>query len=125
MRPLFSAPALLTLSWLSLALAGCQATPIDPGDISQYFCPNGLTPRLSLNADKSVMRLSAKGRAYTLRYDEKIAAFSNGKLSAKLDGDLLRLDSTSSLLRQNCRLQIPAKNSAAKATSGVKQAADN
>ncbi|MDQ8037103.1 MAG: hypothetical protein REI12_06755 [Pedobacter sp.] len=98
--------------FLLLPLAGCQSSaPADAGDISQYYCPNGSHVRMSLNADQSTMRLSIGGRASTLRRDEKTGGWSNGRMSAELDGELLRIDGATSLLRQNCKLQIPAANS--------------
>ncbi|HEX6592212.1 MAG TPA: hypothetical protein VF050_09445 [Moraxellaceae bacterium] len=100
--------------WIALPLLGlaaCQSNPPAPGDISQYICPNGLTARVSLNADKSALRLTLQGRSRTLRWDEHVKAYSNGKMAATVDDLFLRLEAPG--LRQNCPLQIPAANKAA------------
>ncbi len=105
--------ALVTL--LALPLLACQSKPpVDAGDISQYYCPNGSLVRMSLSPDRQVMRISQGGHARSLRLDEKTGRWSNGKASAELQGDLLRLDSAGTLMGQNCRLQIPASNNSVK-----------
>lgn len=101
------------IALLALPVLACQSTPpTDAGDISQYYCPNGSLIRMSLSADRQVMRISQGGHARTLRLNEKTGHWSNGKVSAEMQDDSLRLDSAGSLLRQNCKLQIPAANTA-------------
>lgn len=105
MRPAFAA-------LLALPLLACQSgPPADSGDISQYYCPNGSLVRMSLSPDRQLMRISQGGNARTLRLDEKTGLWGNGKVSADIQGDLLRLDTAGTLMRQNCRLQIPPSNS--------------
>lgn len=103
--------ALISTSISALLLGACQsAGPAAASDISQYICPNGLTARLSVSADQSSLRLSLGGAARTLRWDERIGAYSNGHTTATVDAGFLRLQAPG--LRQNCRLQIPASTGA-------------
>lgn len=96
----------LVLPCLSLALlSACQSTAQNTA-ISQYICTNGSIARASLNDDKSSLRLSLGGSSRTLRWDEKLQAYSNGKMSVTVDERLLRVDAPGS--RLNCSLQIPA-----------------
>ncbi|MGH8492005.1 MAG: hypothetical protein ACRERR_02695 [Moraxellaceae bacterium] len=78
----------------------------DGSGISQYICTNGMTVRSSFSADQSSLRLSLGGHAKTLRWDETLKAYSNGKISATVDERFLRLNQPGS--RLNCSLQIPA-----------------
>lgn len=102
-------PAFATL--LALPLLACESgPPADAGGIGQYYCPNGSLVRMSLSPDRQQMRISQGGNARTLRLDEKTGLWSNGKVSAEIQDDLLRLDTAGTLMRQNCKLQIPPSN---------------
>jgi uncharacterized lipoprotein YbaY len=104
---------LATLLALSL-LSACQSQPAS--GINQYICPNGSLAQASLNADQSSMRLSLGGNARTLRFDTKLQAYSNGRISATVDENSLRVTQPGSQL--NCRLQIAA-SPASKETTAV------
>lgn len=89
-----------------LLLAGCSSQPAAVTNGSQYVCPNGLRVWAGLNADQSVMRITLKGRAYSLTRSDDGSTYSNAKYTVRRDDLFLHLNIAGTLLPQHCRLAI-------------------
>lgn len=104
------APLLMTTS---LLLAGCHSQPAAVTNGSQYTCPDGMRVWAGLNEDQRVMRLTLRGRTYTLHRSDGGNSYSNAKLTARRDDLFLHLNIAGTLLPQHCRLAIEEKTTPA------------